>query len=395
MNLIFHKKIADPCNLYICLYIFYMVLSANVSNSITGGLLLLINLISFYYFLQVVTSYKQPRLLKWLSILILLFSIYGVIHIASDVRILRYGRIPVSNTDFIKAIGTSLLPVYPFFVFTKRGFLNSAKIKFWIPIFITVSIYLFLHQYQVMREQAIQNGAFKVTEFTNNLGYLFVSILPLVFLRQKNQIIQYAYIGVCLIFIVQGIKRGAILTGSLAILYYIYENIKATHGSKRIRFLFITIAAMMIAGNFIIDFISESDYFSTRIKRTIAGDSSSRDVIYEALWSVFLNSNLIQILFGHGADSTIFFTNMHAHNDWLEILTNMGILGISIYLIYFVVMLKMAVQYRNNTTFGICLGGLFITLLLPTLFSMGYTQYTLFTCVAYGYCMGKISILKK
>lgn len=372
-----------------------MVLSANVSNSLTGGFLLLINLISFYYFVQVLTKYKQPELLKWLSILILLFSIYGVIHIVSDAQILRYGRIPVSNTEFIKNIGTSLLPVYPFFVFTKRGLLNNAKIKFWVPIFIAVSIYLFLHQHQVMRERAIQNGAFKVTEFTNNIGYLFVSLLPLLFIRQKNQIIQYTYIGVCIIFIVQGIKRGAILTGSLAVLYYIYENIKATHGSKRIRFLFITIAAMMIAGNFIIDFISESDYFSTRIKRTIAGDSSSRDVIYEALWSVFLNSNFIQMLFGHGADSTIFFTNMHAHNDWLEILTNMGILGMSIYLIYFVVMLKTAMQYRNNSTLGVCLGGLFITLLLPTLFSMGYTQYTLFTCVAYGFCMGKISILKK
>ena len=386
------SKYINSCNLFIGLYTAYMFIRAHETSSLTGYLLLLITVISLGYFLYVQFKMRQPRMLKWLSILFWMFVLYGLIYILFGETVYSYAG-PIPRTDYIKKIASSLLPVYPFYYFVSKGIFRMKYLNFWIPVFILVAIFSFVNHYANMLAEAQERGV-AATEFTNNTGYLFVSLLPLIFLRKGNPIINYLYIGVCALFIVMGVKRGAIITGGLCIAYYMYFMLRNSKGSKKVGLIFLSIVAIAIAGYYIAGYIESSSYFSQRISYTLNGDSSGRDNIYRQMIDIFVNSNVFAMLLGHGADSTVYFASMYAHNDWLELLTNQGILGVIIYFMYFVSIYKTWYKYHRDGTIGLCLSGLFILLFLKTLFSMSYTEYTLFICMAYGYCMGYINLIK-
>lgn len=385
------RDILNPCSVFTTVYALYLVLKAYEASAITGALLWIITIISFFYYLKVVIYHRQPKLLLCLSTLIAMFGIYGFIYICFGDTIRGFDGVPLEKVNYLKNIAASLLPVYPFYIFTKKGLLTPKLIRFWIPVFIVIAIYSFSQYYMVLRTRAIQNGAFKHVEFTNNYGYMFVSILPLLFIRNPKLIFQYICIGVCVVFVVQGVKRGAILITGLSIAYYIYCSINSSRGKQRMRFILITAAAILCASYFIVDFIEHSNYFALRVRNTIAGDSSGRDVIYYLIWKAFAESNLLQMLIGHGADSSVEFSGLLAHNDWLELLSNQGVLGVTLYAVYFCVMFSTWRKHHTDPQIGISLGILFIVLFLRTLFSMSYTEYTLPLCMAYGYCMGYLS----
>lgn len=388
----FKSKYINSCNLFIGLYTTYLFFRAQATSSFTGYLLLLIIVISFGYFIYVQFKMQQPRMLKWLSIVFYMFAVYGVIYILFGETIHDYNG-PIRQIDYIKKIAASLLPVYPFYYFSSKKSFHLKSLNFWIPVFILICIYSFTNNYATMLADAQERGVAAI-EFTNNTGYLFVSLLPLIFLRKGDPIINYLYIGICAIFIVMGMKRGAIIIGGLCISYYMYLMLRNSKGSKKVWFIFLSVVAIGVAGYYIIGFIESSSYFSYRLNNTLDGNMSGRDNIYSQMLDIFVNSDIPAMLFGHGADSTIYFTTMLAHNDWLELLINQGIIGVMIYLVYFVSIYKTWQLYHKDRTIGLCISGLFIVLFLKTLFSMSYTGYTLFICMAYGYCMGYINELK-
>ena len=382
-------KHINSCNLFIGLYSAYMFLKAGNPSSVTGFLLLVITMISFGYFAYVQFKMRQPRMLKWLSILFYMFAMYGLIYIFWGETIYDYAG-PIRQTDYLKKIAASLLPIYPFYYFANRGQFPIKYLNFWIPIFILLSIYSFTNYYNVLLTAAQERGS-AATEFTNNTGYLFVSLLPLIFLRKGNIILNYVYIGVCALFIVMGVKRGAIIIGGLCIVYYMFNILRESSGYKKIGFIFLSIIAIGIAGYYMSEFIENSNYFSYRLNNTLEGNMSGRDSIYDKMLDIFVGSNMLHMLVGHGADSTIYFTTMLAHNDWLELLVNQGVLGVVVYLCYFIVVYRTWRKYCKYPAIGFSLGGIFIVLFLKTLFSMSYTEYTLFLCMAYGYCMAYVN----
>ena len=386
-------KNINSCNLFIGLYSAYLLLRAKESSTITGYLLLLIIAISLGYFIFIQFKMKQPTVLKWLNIVIYMFALYGFIYILWGETVHDYSG-TVSKINYLKKIAASLLPIYPFYYFGRKGLLSLKFLKFWIPVFLIISIYSFNSYYNLLLQHAQEKGSL-ATEFTNNTSYLFVSILPLIFLRKKNLTITYIYIGICALFIVMGVKRGAIITGILCIFYYLYKQFFNAKGYKRYIFIFFSIIAIIIVGYYITEFINESNYFNYRLNNTLVGNVSGRDNLYNKLIIIFQNSNVSSMLFGHGADSTVYFTTLYAHNDWLEILTNQGILGIIIYLGYFFAFYRTWRKYRHDKIIGKCLGGILIVLFFETLFSMSYTQYTLFICIAYGYCAAYIQSMSK
>ena len=331
-------------------------------------------------------------MLKWLSILFVMFAIYGLVYIMFGETMKDYYGLEVRQLDYIKKIASSLLPVYPFYFFALKRQLNRKTIFFWSPFFIVLSAYLFSQFYNLLLVNAINAGS-SAKEFTNNMGYVFVSLLPLLFIKQKNIFIQYIYIGICALFIVAGVKRGAILIGAIVIAYYLMSTIRSTQGNKKYYIIFITLIAVIIAGYYIADFITNSNYFAYRVKNTLAGNTSGRDVIYEKIWNTFLDSNPLQLLVGHGADSSIYYSKMLAHNDWLEIIINQGLLGVILMICYFIALYRTWRKYKKNQVIGVCIGSLFIVLFLRTFFSMSFTEYTLFTCMSFGYCSAYISKL--
>lgn len=383
----------NQCNLFIGLYCFYMFIKAKEASAVSGMLLLAIVSISLLYFIYIQVKISQPKLLKCLSFLFIYFLVYGLIYIMTDRQIRDYSGLLMRNSDYIKNIAASILPIYPFYYFARRGTLNTKMLTYWVPIFFVLAIYQFLQFYDTLLQRAVVAGS-RAVEFTNNEGYLFVSMLPLLFIKSRHKILQLALIGGCAVFIVAAVKRGGILIGGIAIAYYLYETIFKSRDKGKWKWIFLILCALLVSGYYISDFIASSDYFSYRLKNTMEGNMSGRDEIYGTIWAIFRKYDSSQMIFGDGANSSVYYTGMMAHNDWLEILINQGILGIAIYAYYFKVMYTTWRKNRKNTIIGLALGGLFITMFLKTMFSMGYTSYSLFTCIVYGYCMGNLAILK-
>ena len=112
-----------------------------------------------------------------------------------------------------------------------------------------------------------------------------------------------------------------------------------------------------------------------RINDTIAGDSSNRDIIYSAVLNAWLNANdLVNYLFGFGSNATINMIGIRAHNDWLEILLDFGLLGICLYLAFFVSLFKTTWRQKENRQAFYTLMTVFAIWFFKSLYSMGFNE---------------------
>lgn len=327
----------NKANIFIALYSAYLFMWSYKAGVISGILLLLIVIISIIYFFKTITEYKIPQFLKALNVLLLIFTIYGAFYIFWGDSIINYSGNQIVRTDYLKNIYASVLPIYPFFYFTRKEQINVKVIGFWMFVFMSLTIFGYYALYSRLLERASEAGSAR-TEFTNNYGYKFVMLLPLLFLPHKNKIIQYGFIVIALLFIIMAVKRGAILTGAVAIIYYIKSFFKL-RTNKKIGAFCLLIVFAIIASCFIDNFIENDVYFSKRLNQTMDGETGRED-IYGKIWTCFKNEDLLPVLFGNGANTSIKLTGMLAHNDWLEILINQGILGCLVYAWYFLVFCK-------------------------------------------------------
>ena len=177
-------------------------------------------------------------------------------------------------------------------------------------------------------------------------------------------------------FIIQGSKRGAIITGVVGVFIYIYYQLRTIEKKHRVKGYFITAIGIVALGYFIYNFYLENEFLSYRMESLLEGGGSGRDVIFSKILSGWYNSdNLMNLLFGYGfAGSQKITGGLFAHNDWLELLSNYGLIGVSIYLMLFYSAYKLirySQWYSDKRILFICVVSMWF---LVTLFSMAYTS---------------------
>ncbi|WP_197421741.1 O-antigen ligase [Prevotella sp. DNF00663] len=225
-----------------------------------------------------------------------------------------------------------------------------------------------------------------VDEVTNNIGYLFVALIPTVAVFKNKNIIQYGLLIFCMVFIVIGMKRGAILVGVLSILYFLYFNFRYHRSISKVKVLIFSMLIALAGVYMVIYMMDTSDYFTQRIIQTENGGLSGRDYIYECFWNHFKNEmNTFKFLFGNGANATLDIGINYAHNDWLEIAINQGVFGLLIYAFYWLCFYKTIRQTKQNLFAKLVLTLVFISFFIMTLFSMSYTEYSIYSCTVFGY----------
>ena len=132
-----------------------------------------------------------------------------------------------------------------------------------------------------------------------------------------------------------------------------------------------------------------SDYFNYRLEMTYEGDSSGRDLLYDNyIKFVFSQSNIIHLLFGNGADATVRILGEYAHNDWLEMAINNGLVAVFLFLLYWIVMLKAIIKTRKvNSICYLMMGTFFIIYLMKSFYSMSYNSTSIFASSAFGFAL--------
>lgn len=368
----------------------------------TGGtvfsqlIFLIAMLMGLYYTIKTIGLNNKPVYFTGLNLLFLMFIIYGVLLLLSDHHyVIKYNGTVVPNFNYLKSIFQSLPNIYMFYYFSRLGYLTENNLRKWIIVFIGISVFRYFdNQMAFIQEMMLQGSDAKET--TNNMGYLFASLIPTVAVFKDKTRIQYGLLIFCMAFLIMGMKRGAIIVGTVSMIYFLYFNYKYNKNVSKSRVVIFSLL-IVITAYFIIDYMLESsDYFASRLQQTEKGYSSGRNEIYEHFWSHFKNEmNAFKFLFGNGANATLSIGVNYAHNDWLEIAINQGVLGLIIYCIYWLCFIKTIKSIKYNRTAKLVLALTFISFLIMTIFSMSYTGYSMIACTVFGYYLAHCKEIEK
>ena len=380
----------NRCDWFIIAWVLYYlqgVLYAT-GGAISTGLLGINLLVSIYCAIKIWQMPNHPPYIKGLNLLVMMFSIYGFAHIINNPSVAHYavsGK-SIASYNYIKSIYLSILPVYAFYYFSLKGYLTAERLRWWAVVFcISCVVSYYLNMQQAM-EKLLARGSSR-EEITNNAGYLFLSLIPIWVVYLRKPLLQYAGLAFCMAFILMGMKRGAILIGGVVVLYLIWQIIKNARGKQRFIVILLT-AVLAVAGvYFVIDLMTSSDYFLQRLEATKEGNSSGRDILYSFFWTYFTEkADAIQYLFGRGANGTLEIYYNYAHNDWLEIAVNQGLLGIIVYAIYWKQLYSTWRQSTNIEAKSI-LALVGIIYFAQTFFSMSYGDMTYVSTSVLGYAL--------
>lgn len=370
------------CNTYIILWcVYYMQGTLYATGSIISQTtLMLLMLIGLFYFVKTNLQLAIPLFLRAVNLFLLIIVLYGMVYILLDNprNFMIWGKtIPFY---FIKNILMSFFPLYVFYYFSSVAIITEKWVKMVFVIFLCVTSMDYLHQ----REILLRSLSGKET--TNNIGYTFLTLIPLLAFWRKQRIIQYGFMCVVFYFILMGMKRGAILIGFLCLVYFLYQSLMEGDRREKLQLLILNIISLIVGAVFLSHRLATSSYFNSRIEQTLEGNSSGRDRIYSKLVKYYFNeASVTQQIFGSGADYTVQVAGNFAHQDWLELMVDCGVIGVSVYLYYF---FALVLSIRRMPVGGYVWQALMLCLIiifLKSLFSMSYTDLGLGVTLAMGY----------
>jgi hypothetical protein len=322
-----------------------------------------------------------PSFFHGVTVLLLTFILYGVFYIvSSDVHYL--GGHTVNKASYLIGILRSYLPLYAFYYFTLKGYIHKKNITFYFVILFVFSLLynIFFSRYWVAI--GYDEG------FTNNLGYVFVSFFPFVFLFKNKPVLQYILLAIIVGLTINSMKRGAIFISFILLLWFLYANMAHVKSSKRTAVLFLSVVLLAVGFMFINNLYESSSFLQRRMELTMEGNSSGRDVLYSTLLNHFWNeSNWLQQLFGSGPNSTLYIIGKEAHNDWLEILTCQGLFGVAVFAFFWINAFKYWRRIPKGNLYYHIIGTFLLTQFVRTLFSMSYATIPTAATLILGYSL--------
>ncbi len=263
-----------------------------------------------------------------------------------------------------------LLSFYPFYFFTKKKQLETKELLIFFLIMLPVAI----AQFYRSRTMIIRERNLMSEDIVNNTAYQFVLLFPFVFLIRKNKVLSAVFASLILFFIIAGSKRGAVVVGAVILIWYFYYQMKVIDEKQKWKgylLSFVSIAAVVFFGY---KYYMNNEYLQYRMELAAVGDTSNRNIIYSNIWNTWLHGNFFHFLFGYGfaASLKISGTGNFAHNDWLEILSNFGLLGGIIFAALFYQGCKLCLNKKWGRDKRVLMAAIITSAFATTLFSMWY-----------------------
>lgn len=203
-------------------------------------------------------------------------------------------------------------------------------------------------------------------------GFLALVCLPLGLYNLRNKKLSYRLIWfiVIIVCVVISLKRGDILAlfASTVVYFTIFLFLKGRRNN--FKYILLLCVASVIIGVALDRFVSSSELAQTRLEKTREGDTSNRDIIYAYYWNHFWDSGIEKKILGNGFSATSTILGEAAHNDWLEVLTDEGIIGVIAYLIMVLSLFRLTRKKTLPDSFRPIIGMIFTIVLIKSIFSM-------------------------
>jgi hypothetical protein len=381
------KEVFNTSNLLLLLgalyYFHWYDVSISSIERFSTTILFLILAISAIYAVYAVFHYKMPRVFLIIALMLFMFLVYGIISMLTyEDIVIAFSGTTIKKATYMVAVFRSFLPVFAFYVFSRRGLVTEKSMLYWTVIFFLTSflVYYFSRQYFIRNDDT--------ADLTYNVGYLFVALIPFCFLF-KRPLFKYSFLLVNMVCLFLCMKRGAIVCGLLSAAMVVYKDFESVERGKFFRVLVLII--FIVAGAYLLkDYYLSSSYFQRRLEATLQGNSSGRGGLIDGFRHYFFyETSLFQILLGSGADATLRIGQNYAHNDWWELLIDQGLLGFTIYLLFWIQMFKSLQRTKHDSTTYSLFSCCFAVLFLKTFISMSYSMIPIPTAMCLGYCLAQ------
>ena len=263
----------------------------------------------------------------------------------------------------------STLPMFLFYYLSARGTITDKSLQVFLSIAAIAAVLYFFHAEKVSLIERIYREAGGITV---NASTIFLVLIPFLFFVKNKPMLFILMAEICF-FIIYAAKRGNIVA---AIIPLELLSIKQFRYNSNQFGKIVMIIGLLVLANFAYNHFVNNAYLMRRMEKTMEGNSSGRDVIYAKAWEEWSQSNSMKnLIFGYGTDGTLRKIGIRAHNDWLEILVDFGILGISFYFLFFASLFRAALRlWKNDRDRAYLLLSVLSIWFLKSLYSMGFTE---------------------
>jgi O-antigen ligase len=234
-----------------------------------------------------------------------------------------------------------------FFVLIKSNQTLLSKINIVFLILLAFIFPLFISEYNFRKTLLVDS--FSVMDDI----YFLILLLPWVLLYPK---VLWKSIGILVIIlaVLLAMKRTALLALVLAlVVYFLSERIRVR---KLIDWRFLVgicfFAAIILPLYSYIDTQTNS-YLSSRISSSADDEGSGRLDIYKEVIKLQSESTIDSWVIGHGHNTVTRFVSggFSAHNDWLEVLFDYGLIGIVLYSCFYLLLLRKIFQLLKQRSY--------------------------------------------
>ncbi len=221
--------------------------------------------------------------------------------------------------------------ILTFYLYTKRNGVSNVFLLGCLGVMLLMIV------------QYIQLYTFlNVAMFDVHMGvaYFPMLLLPLVLLY-PSKIVQYSSIIIIVFVIFSSVKRAGLIALALGLIAYVYiQNTQKKHNYAVFKYLklFTLLGVMGVA--FILLGTMEGNNIFERFASLEDDGGSGRIDVWTTTWNMIFSDDLFSFLVGHGLDAVRLNSplGLSAHNDFLEIWYDYGLIG-------FVLLLNICFQW--------------------------------------------------
>lgn len=227
------------------------------------------------------------------------------------------------------------------------------------------------------------------------ISYYTLYILPLIMLVCGNKRKIFFVIFTCIILI-SSIKRGGIVAMGCGLISYGFVSALI---SKKFNMKHI-ITSLVVIGLLTTIFIFMADTDDNNLMERFAGmeddGGSDRTIVWSVVANMINNSDFFSLVFGHGYNAVAqdASVGVSAHNDFLEITYDYGLMGGVLYLFAFLSLIGDVFLYiKNKTSYAPALA-MFTTIYLCLSMMSHVAIYSWFNIIllTIGYVSGKVRL---
>jgi len=282
------------------------------------------SVLNFYLFFRTLLIRKNNLSIKVLALFIFLVLIHFII------QVLVFGSSLASVIIYLKPVLLALLPFFTFYYVGINSLnINKILVIYFIVLFGISIVSFFQHEQKVKLLDGVDN-------IVNNVSYRFVMMIPFLLIL-KNKTLKLIMLALIIMFVILSSKRGAVLSLLLGFTVYFKYHLKEMNKSKaRLAFIILILASSI----FVSKIINSNLFIVTRFNKSI-DNASGRLEIFANLLEYYNNISAHLMIFGSGILGTFKNLGNYAHNDFIEVWVNFGLVGLFLYLTFVASIVKL------------------------------------------------------